>query len=109
MIHPDLKLAIELRHQAYELESQASDLKTAANTLITSHLNEGEKAAHPDKSYGRIVVCKSSTSSKFNKDTLKIKLVEAGVAATVVVKAIKDSTTTSPRAGGIKYYRDDGD
>ena len=105
MIHPDVRLAIELRHQAYELESQASDLKTAANALITKHLNEGEKAVHPDEAYVSITVCKSSTSSKFNKDTLKIKLVEAGVAATVVVKAIKDSTTTSPKAGGIKYYK----
>ena len=108
MIHPDVRLAIELRSQAYDLESQASDLKTAANTLISKHIKEGEKAAHPDKSYGSITVCKSSTSSKFNKDTLKIKLIEAGVAATVVVKAIKESTTTSPKAGGIKYYKDKG-
>ena len=106
VIHPDIKLAIELRSQAYDLDSQSSDLKTAANVLITKHLKEGEKATHPDETYGRIVVCKSSMSSRLDKDMLKTKLVEAGVAAGIVVKAIAASTTTSPKAGGIKYYRD---
>ena len=102
--HPDIKLAIELRCQAHDLESQAASIKSAANVLIEKHLKEGDTFKHPNDSYGKIVYCKSSTSSTLDKDTLKLKLIERGVPANVVVEAFKASTTTKPKAGGIKYY-----
>ena len=104
MIHPDVKLAIELRYQAYELETQANGIKQAANDLIAKHIKEGEDAKHPDESYGSVVVCKSSSSSKFDKAIAKIKLVELGAPAAAVVKAFQLATTTSEKSGGIKYY-----
>jgi len=107
MIHSNLKLAIELRAQAKDLETQAKDLTTVANALIINHLKEGEEAIHPEGAYGKIVYCKASTSSKFDKDVAKQKLVEFGAPADVVVKAFKLATTTSPKSGGIKYYPPD--
>ena len=85
---------VELRRQAYDLEAQAKELKTAANDLLKDALTKVDKGTATVAGVGTATLMQS-TRSKFDMAGFKLALVQKGVAADII-KACADANTTTP-------------
>lgn len=98
-----VRQAVEMRVEAKELEDQAGALKDAANTILDPILaEECEEGKLDVPGVGKLSRYDSSRA-KFDKDVLKMALVEKGVDTSIVAYAVNKATTKGLPSYSVKF------